>query len=184
MSAAPPFSASCGNVLQAACRTSYSVSFGQEVAAAMLTALPLYTSCGNALRAACRTSSSPSSRQEVTAAMLAGSPSLPPVHCVAGSCRTAHAAPFRQEPRPRCWLPYLPPPAVVCAAGSLPYALIPKSSPSRCMSPAVAFTSNMPSQWLAETRRRYSSHVVDRTLRSTLPFLSRPCATAAAVSSQ
>ena len=97
MLAAPPFSASCGNVLQAACRTSYSASFGQEVAAAMLTALPLYTSCGNALRAACRTSSSPSSRQEVTAAMLAGSPSPPPVHCDAGSCRTAHAAPFRQE---------------------------------------------------------------------------------------
>ena len=85
MLAAPPFSASCGNVLQAACRTSYSASFGQEVAAAMLTALPLYTSCGNALRAACRTSSSPSSRQEVTAAMLAGSPSPPTVQCVAGS---------------------------------------------------------------------------------------------------
>ena len=183
MLAAPPFSASCGNVLQAACRTSYSASFGQEVAAAMLTALPLYTSCGNALRAACRTSSSPSSRQEVTAAMLAGSPSPPTVQCVAGSCRTAHAASFRQEVT-STMLAALPS-STSCGVRrrQLAYAHISKSSPSRCVSPAVAFTSKMPSQWLAETRRRY--FLPCRRSDTALPtaLLSRPYATAAAVSS-
>ena len=52
MLAAPPFSASCVNALQAACCTSYSASSEQEVAAAMLAVLLLSASCGNVLRAA------------------------------------------------------------------------------------------------------------------------------------
>ena len=142
MLAAPPFSASCGNVLQAACRTSYSASFGQEVAAAMLTALPLYTSCGNALRAAAaHPHHHPPGRKSQPRCWLD--------HLLCHLCTVLQAAaaphtlnPSGKRSRPRCWLHYIPPPAV-CS----------KSSPSRCVSPAVAFTSKILSQRLAETRR-------------------------------